>query len=217
MNMENPNENNPKVRIRSFYEVLWLLCEQEGFVDLFQQEGYLAKSRDTYYWTPKAMKEFSCVVNTEKPLSNDEPTYLKTPEATDFPKEVLNLSDTFKKAKSSVKTNIPEDYNENKLETFLNLFSKQNIGIAGKGGSKITVAKKLIKFFQEYPDYDMDLIIKATELYIETMKKQGSIRFIRECVYFISKRIDGVDVSDLAKWCEEYKSGGQTYTSHNIL
>jgi hypothetical protein len=63
----------------------------------------------------------------------------------------------------------------------------------------------------------MQDVIEATNLYIATLKKQGSIRFVRECGYFISKKIDGVDQSDLAKWCEEYKDGGQNYSSHTLL
>ena len=79
------------------------------------------------------------------------------------------------------------------------------------------MVKRLIKFLNEY-DYSLDEIAKATDLYINTLKEQGSIRYIRECGYFISKKIDGVEQSDLAKWCEELKNGtGPAYNSHQIL
>ena len=89
--------------------------------------------------------------------------------------------------------------------------------MSGKTTDKVSVVKRLIKFLQEY-DYTLADIAKATDLYINTLKSQGSIKFIRECGYFISKKIDGVEQSDLAKWCEELKNGsGPAYNSHQIL
>lgn len=188
--------NNQKTN-KGFYEILWEICQKENLIVKWVADGYIIRSRDTYFWTPKAMEEFECNIVGELKIENPD---LSTIEL-EAPKKEMSLED-------------------NKLAEFISLFGRQNIGIAGKGTPKITVVKKLIKFFVEYPEYNMDDVIEATKLYIATLKKQGSIRFIRECGYFISKKIDGVDQSDLAKWCEEYKEGGQSftdYTSHTLL
>jgi hypothetical protein len=63
----------------------------------------------------------------------------------------------------------------------------------------------------------MDNVLLATDLYINNLRKTGSLQYIRECGYFIYKKVDGVDQSDLAKWCEEGKDGGTTYSSHRVL
>jgi hypothetical protein len=51
------------------------------------------------------------------------------------------------------------------------------------------------------------------------MKRSGSIKFIRNSGYFISKVIDGVQQSDLAGWCEEYRNTGSkgNYNSRGII
>jgi hypothetical protein len=186
---------------KGFYDVLWSMCEKENLLTRWILDGYLGKSKDTFYWTPKALAMFECEVVGEKTIEYP-------------PNELSQVSlEPPKQQKENEKLN--EIHNS--LEVFIKLFGKQNIGIAGKTTPKITVVKKLLKFFKDYPDYTMQDVIEATNLYIATLKKQGSIRFVRECGYFISKKIDGVDQSDLAKWCEEYKDGGQNYSSHTLL
>ena len=184
---------------KGFYEILWEICQKDNHITRWILDGYLVKSKDTFFWTPKAMQEFECNIVGELKIENPDLSTIKLEK----PKKAPQMS-----------------FEDNKLAEFIELFGRKNIGIPGKGTPKITVVKKLINFFNEYPDYNMDDVIGATKLYIANLKKQGSIRFIRECGYFISKKIDGVDQSDLAKWCEEYKQGGQSftdYTSHNLL
>jgi hypothetical protein len=184
---------------KGFYEILWEICQKDNHITRWILDGYLVKSKDTFFWTPKAMQEFECNIVGELKIENPDLSTIKLEK----PKKAPQMS-----------------FEDNKLAEFIELFGRKNIGIPGKGTPKITVVKKLINFFNEYPEYTMDDVIGATKLYIANLKKQGSIRFIRECGYFISKKIDGVDQSDLAKWCEEYKQGGQSftdYTSHNLL
>jgi hypothetical protein len=184
---------------KGFYEILWEICQKDNHITRWILDGYLVKSKDTFFWTPKAMQEFECNIVGELKIENPDLSTIKLEK----PKKAPQMS-----------------FEDNKLAEFIELFGRKNIGIPGKGTPKITVVKKLINFFNEYPEYNMDDVIGATKLYIANLKKQGSIRFIRECGYFISKKIDGVDQSDLAKWCEEYKQGGQSftdYTSHNLL
>lgn len=183
---------------KGFYEILWTICEKENLLIKWVADGYLVRSRDTYFWTPKTMSEFECNIVGELKIERPDLSEIKLEKPKE--KEV--------------------EVEPNKLLEFIELFGRKNIGLSGKVTPKITVVKKLHKFFQEYPEYTIDDVIEGTKLYIANLKKQGSIRFIRECGYFISKKIDGVDQSDLAKWCEEYKQGGQSFTdysSHTLL
>lgn len=198
---------------KSFYDLLWTICEQEGLIKKWMYEGLLGKSRDTYYWTAKSQDEYGYDIIGEKKEGVDDLS-----EKPDLSKVSLEVVDKArgKKAEQQEKDFV-EKVTDNKLDEFISLFSKKNLGIPGKTTSKINVVKRLLKFFKEYPDYTMEDIIEATKLYIENLKKTGSLTYIRECGYFISKKIDGIDQSDLAKWCEEYKSSGGSYTSHQIL
>lgn len=210
---------------KGFYDILWLMCEKDNLIIKWVADGYLIRSKNTYYWTPKAMVEFNCISVGELPFTEQiELSQHSLESSSESPLEKSDdISNSIRFGSRTKKTQSDEELTEkinNSLEEFINLFSSKNIGIAGKTTGKVTVVKKLLKFFSEYPDYTMNDVIEATKIYIATLKKQGSIRFIRECGYFISKRIEGVDQSDLAKWCEEYKSGGQSYTdysSHNLL
>ena len=193
--------NQPK-RKKSFYDLLWTLCEEEGLLEKWISDNLLGKSRDTYYWTAKAQNKYNYNIIGERKgdLVVDKPT------RTSLAQKAKEKEEKFK-----------ETVTNNQLEEFTSLFSKKNLGISGKTTTSITVVKKLIKFFEDFPMYNMDDVIKATKLCIEDHKKNGSLKFMRECGYFIYKKIDGIEQSDLAKWCEELKSGGQSYTSHTIL
>ena len=208
------SERNQVKRKKTFYDILWSMCESQKVIDSWIYEGYLGKSRDTYYWTAKAQEELACIAVGE--ITVNEGSIETSSETIEEKSNQVIENKKASKAKKQ-EENFKEKVSDNKLEEFIKLFSKTNIGIPGKTTPKITVVKKLIKFFNDYPDYTMEDIISATTLYIETMKKEGSIKFIRECGYFIYKKIDGIEQSDLAKWCEESREGGQNYTSHNII
>lgn len=163
-------------------------------IDKWIYEEKLLNNGTTFSWTPKALAELNVdhVVSALKISRHSDPILGKTPVA---------------------EPQIPVTW----LTDFIAKFSTKNLGVSGKTTDKVSVVKRLIKFLQEY-DYTLEDIAKATDLYIDTLKSQGSIKFIRECGYFISKKIDGVEQSDLAKWCEELKNGsGPAYNSHQIL
>jgi hypothetical protein len=212
---------------RGFYEILWLMCEKENLLIKWVMDGYLIKNKNTYFWTPKAMSHFDSEIlgtlninEINEPVELSDITYNVDHNDSNDSNNSISFDDNIRQSKRVKKVENNITLNENQLEEFLHLFGRKNIGIPGKTTPKVTVVKKLLKFFKDYPDYTMSDIIEATKLYIANLKKQGSIRFIRECGYFISKKIDGVDQSDLAKWCEEYKQGGQNYTdysSHTLL
>lgn len=180
---------------KTFYEVLWALAKQEKMIDRWIYEEKLLFNGTTYSWTPKALQDLNvteCV---------GELSVLKKLKTTDI-NTALNKD-----------LSIPPTW----LADFIFKFSAKNLGVSGKTTDKSSVVKRLIKFLSDY-DYTLEEISQATDLYISTLKQQGSIKFIRECGYFIFKKVDGVDQSDLAKWCEELKNGtGPAYNSHQIL
>lgn len=180
---------------KTFYEVLWELAVKEKMIDKWIYEEKLLNNGTTFSWTPKALAE----LDVDQVISS-----LKVARHSDPIKVIDNLTP---------QPEIPVTW----ITEFIAKFSSKNIGVSGKTTDKVSVVKRLIKFLNEY-DYSLDEIAKATDLYIDTLKSQGSIKFIRECGYFISKKIDGVEQSDLAKWCEELKNGtGPAYNSHQIL
>ncbi len=180
---------------KTFYEVLWALAKQEKMIERWIYEEKLLFNGTTYSWTPKALQDLD-VTESVGELSALEK--LKTTHINTAPNRDLSIPPTW-------------------LADFISKFSAKNLGVSGKTTDKSSVVKRLIKFLSEY-DYTLEEISQATDLYISTLKQQGSIRFIRECGYFIFKKVDGVDQSDLAKWCEELKNGtGPAYNSHQIL
>lgn len=180
---------------KTFYEVLWALAKQEKMIDKWIYEEKLLFNGTTYSWTPKALQDLD-VTESVGELSALEK--LKTTHINTAPNRDLSIPPTW-------------------LADFISKFSAKNLGVSGKTTDKSSVVKRLIKFLSDY-DYTLEEISQATDLYISTLKQQGSIKFIRECGYFIFKKVDGVDQSDLAKWCEELKNGtGPAYNSHQIL
>lgn len=185
---------------KTFYDVLWALCESEGLVKKWKDKGLLTYSNSKYSWNPivnEAIKteEFKVVGS----LPTEEPS---KPEIVQF-----NLKKT------------PKVFNEiDWLEDFAQKFSRKNLGFSGKVTDKKTTLQKMHKFLEMY-DYTKDEILAATDMYIDSLKRSGSIKFIRNSGYFISKIIDGVQQSDLASWCEEYRNTGSkgNYNSRSII
>lgn len=95
------------------------------------------------------------------------------------------------------------------VKLYAEKFSKKNIGIIGKTSTPKQIAEKLDRFMKEYPEFDKDTILNATDMYISFWKKQGKPQFIREAHYFIFKKTErGSETSDLATWCQNYLSEG---------
>ncbi len=164
-------------------------------IDKWIYEEKLLHNGTTYSWTPKALEDLDLSKSIGELIS---PNSNPTPATNQTPKKEIVISATW-------------------LAEFVAKFSAKNLGVSGKTTDKSSVVKRLIRFISEY-DYTLEEISQATDLYISTLKSQGNIRYIRECGYFIYKKIDGVDQSDLAKWCEELKNGtGPAYNSHQIL
>lgn len=63
------------------------------------------------------------------------------------------------------------------------------------------IKKKMIKFFEIFPQYDWNLVLDATELYIRDQTDKGG-KYMQTAGYFILKLKDGVQESELANYCE---------------
>ena len=182
---------------KSFYEVLWSLCLKEGLIDQWQQQGYLILNDRTFSWTPKVQTKL----------------------------EIHRIIGELRAGRTSNKEVKKEiEITQEFLLEFVTKFSAKSLGFSGKTTDQKTVTKKLQKFFLEY-DYTTEEILTATDACINSLRKQGNLKYIRECGYFVYKKIDGVEQSDLAKWCELVRenrnsNGGDdlgNYTSHRNL
>lgn len=201
---------------RTFYEILWAVCEAEGRIDDWIKGGILLTNGTKYTWHPSvtdlcdASEVIGELVIKNTPKINEE----KKQEFLSQTKEdlVRRNPEAFIQSKR-------EPANIEWVDEFIQKFNVKNIGIPGKAGNKPAVIKRLAKFLADN-SYTKEEILGATDLYINTLKKQGSIKYIRDCIYFISKRMEGVDISDLAKWCEEYRNNGGSkndYDSRTVL
>ena len=175
---------------KSFYEIAWSLLEKEGLVTKWINEGLLIESRGTLAWSAKTLENL----------------HLK--EAVG----VLKITTKTDKTSSKEEIEIPW------IEEFMFKFSYKKTGIPGKAGDKKAIVKKLTKFMTDY-DYTKEELFLAVDLYMDNLLRTNSMKFIQECGYFISKTVDGIITSNLAKWCVEARNGGNTqrYTSHNVL
>lgn len=190
---------------KTFYEVLWALCEAEGSITKWKEKGLLMYSNSKYSWSPKVnqileAEELKIVGSLPVEEVEVEEQSVPTPTEPILKRTPKTFAD------------IPW------IEEFAQKFSRQNLGFSGKVTDKKTTLQKMHKFLETY-DYTQEEILAATDMYIDSLKRSGSIRFIRNSGYFISKVIDGVQQSDLASWCEEYRSTGNkgNYNSRSII
>ena len=162
---------------KSFYDVLWLLCQEEGHVDKWIEEGLIGKTKNSFYFTPKA-------------------------------KELLKINEVVGKKVEVEDFSWVAAYNE--------LFDKKNIGTSGNKTELGAVMGKMAQFCKKY-DYTPEEILEATTVYIGYAIDNHGAERVQESHYFISKKMDGVDISNLAKWCEEMRTNGQKYTSRRTI
>jgi hypothetical protein len=92
------------------------------------------------------------------------------------------------------------------IDKFIELFPKGKLP-NGKYArtNKKTIEENFKWFFQEY-QYDWDLVIQATEKYVNEYRMDNYM-FMRTAMYFIKKLIDGTVQSELATYCEAIISG----------
>ena len=99
------------------------------------------------------------------------------------------------------------DYKE-RIEEFLDIFPTGKLP-NGKYArtNKKTIEENFKWFFQEY-QYDWDLVIKATQKYVDEYR-MDNYKFMRTAMYFIKKLIDGTVQSELATYCEAILNGDE--------
>lgn len=201
---------------KTFYEVLWDLCEHEGLVQHWKDSGLLSQSDSRLTWHPKVAdileKEDLIVVGkltvTPKEEVLEVLEVLEIPEVPEINQELAEPTNLPLLKVNSNSKEIPW------IKEFIVKFSARNIGITAKTTDVGTVQAKMNKFMTKYK-YTKEEILGATDLYIDTLRRKGSLTYIRECGYFISKRIDGIDQSDLANWCEQFKDNGNQSTGYS--
>lgn len=175
---------------KTFYETMWSLLEKQGVLQQWFDEGLLVTRKNTTFWTPKALE----ILGLEESIGGVK----LNEEVPQKPKTVT----------------VPTiDW----IDEFALKFSVKNIGIAGKGGNIKAITKKMQQFLQEN-DYTKEEILAGVDLYLSNLKRSNSMAYVQEAHYFISKVQSGVQVSNLAKWCDEARNGNsRPYTSHTIL
>lgn len=122
------------------------------------------------------------------------------------PKAQLLLSEADKLFKASRKKKVSFDTEEFlvKLNEFKNMFPPGNLPTGKPGRTNINeLKKKMATFFTDNPQYDWDLVLDATEAYVEHFRKQG-FAFMKTAGYFISKNNE----SELANYCDMLMDGG---------
>jgi hypothetical protein len=86
------------------------------------------------------------------------------------------------------------------LEDYRNLFKGLKPGSKGDKGACLN---KMVRFFQEYPEFaDKDIIMKAASKYIQNEAHQN-YRFLQRADYFIFKLNGKEETSRLASFCDE--------------
>ena len=179
---------------KTFYEVLWDLCEHHGLIKEWKEEGLLVHKDSRMVWHPRVAQ-----ILGEEDLSvvgsvPEVPLKLKHQPV----EPVVDIS---------------------WIKEYTIKFSAKSLGITAKSTDLATVQTKMTKFIQKFK-FTKEEILGATDLYIDTLRRKGSLNYVRECGYFIFKRIDGIDQSDLANWCEQFKDNGNqstNYSSRNII
>lgn len=114
------------------------------------------------------------------------------------PKALEILSQIPVTALTQQKIDITDEY----ITKYLNLFPKGKL----PSGKQARADKKNIKsnftwFFDNYPNYSWDIVLKATALYVDEYEAKGYL-YMRTSQYFISKLApDRTRESELANYC----------------
>ncbi len=74
---------------------------------------------------------------------------------------------------------------------------------AGSMGSPKACKEKLIRWLKENPEYDMDQVMKAADLYIKTEGRNKNYAYLQRADYFIFKKDGKDEVSRLSAFIEE--------------
>lgn len=117
---------------------------------------------------------------------------------------------TFEFEKLYIANSINSDDEELKFYKMLyNMFPK---GVTSGGtpvrSGEAEFIKKLVQFVKRYPQFSKEVISKATNDYLAD-RKRNNWQFVMQAGYFVSKKLDGVEKSTLASWCENASNGSE--------
>jgi hypothetical protein len=91
-----------------------------------------------------------------------------------------------------------------KIQEYINLWPAITLpsGKAARQGAK-NIEKKFVEFFKDYPEYDWNLVLDATDIYIIDFQKKD-YKYMINSLYFISKtdNITKDVTSELANKCQ---------------
>ena len=93
------------------------------------------------------------------------------------------------------------DFKE-RIAEYISIWPTQKLpsGKYARGNAK-NIEENFMWFFQEYPDYNWDTILEATEKYVEEYRLKN-YEYMRTAMYFIKKLKDGTSESELANYCD---------------
>ena len=93
------------------------------------------------------------------------------------------------------------DYKE-LIKEYIHIFPTQKLpsGKYARGNAK-NIEENFMWFFQEYPDYNWDIILEGTVMYVEEYRLKNC-EYMRTAMYFIKKLKDGTSESELANYCD---------------
>jgi len=143
-----------------------------------------------------------------KIIDYDTPEYKLRQKGIDFIKEVdkmfqeVNVEVKEKPGQTIEKSNMKSVASEINtwLEDYRNLFKGLKPGSKGDKGACLN---KMIRFYQEYPDFaNKDIIMKATTKYIQG-EAHHNYRYLQRADYFIFKLVGKEETSRLASFCDE--------------
>lgn len=121
-------------------------------------------------------------------------------------KLIENMEVIFKPQKQLNAIDVLGDDCDERIKEYINIFPSGKLP-TGKyaRGNKKEIQENFKWFFQEY-HYDWDVIIGATEMYVEEYRRKN-YEYMRTAMYFIRKLREGLFESDLATYCDAYLTG----------
>ena len=158
---------------------------------LYSKPKLSTQTRNTIIETYKGINNY---INTDCTL-NDKGIKL-----------VESMESIFKPIKQLKTLELLGPNHKEKIEEYLDIFPTGKLP-NGKYArtNKKTIEENFKWFFQEY-QYDWDLILQATEKYVEEYR-MDNYKFMRTAMYFIKKLVDGTVQSELATYCEAILNG----------
>ena len=120
---------------------------------------------------------------------------------------IEEINSYFRKSKKKTSRDLMGDQFHKKLEEYVNIFPNKKLSSGKYARVNSKSLEATFRWFFETYDYDWDIIIAATEKYVDEYSLKN-YEYMRTAQYFVRKQnIDKSFDSDLATYCELIKSG----------